>query len=117
MHLPSENIPGQQPFPNNRRLADPIGHNHSIQKTSQRTLQNNSKSIYYIQFHYSSRGSTNSMALQAQPNPWHSRLNRLGSTIFTYIKCSAKCRQPNLNSQTTTQFVLSIWITHICSFN
>jgi len=91
--------------------------NHSIQKTSQRTLQNNSKSIYYIQFHYSSRGSTNSMALQAQPNPWHSRLNRLGSTIFTYITCSAKCRQPNLNSQTTTQFVLSIWITHICSFN
>lgn len=39
MLLPSENIPGQQPFPNNRKLVDLIGHNHSIQKTSQRTLQ------------------------------------------------------------------------------
>lgn len=38
MHLHSENKPGQRPFPNNRMLVDPIGHDCSIQKTGQITL-------------------------------------------------------------------------------
>lgn len=32
MNLPSENKPGQPPFPNNRMLVDPIGHDCSIEK-------------------------------------------------------------------------------------